>query len=396
MATYYARSTGGNWNSSSSWSTVSSASSTNAGTFPGAADTTILDSGSGNITINVLSASLTLNCTGYIGTLRFQANFQLGGNLTLGSGMTITADLTTRSLRLSTATITSNGIHLPITITVNTSPTITLADDFDCLNTAANFFGTFVSSSTTTRYFKVRGNFTINGACASNATNTVIFQYTGTGTYTSGGSSMNAPFEINTSGSITFAATNHNFSNSSLGYSWSFKYTLGTVISTGAIIGVSGSTAAYKIDSNLLVFETIYPSLNVELLSTLRATTIGFQYNTSGSHTLSGNFGFICDYLEFNKSGTFGQHRNLTLTAGNTYTINKLLSNFPIPNTVLPAPTIQSSHASNKVSVVLNGGSNLIRCNITRVDASGGVLINIVGIITNCSNVGTSTQNVLI
>jgi hypothetical protein len=396
MATYYARSTGGNWNSSSSWSTVSSASSTNAGTFPGAADTTILDSGSGNITINVLSASLTLNCTGYTGTLRFQANFQLGGALSLGSGMTITADLTTRSLSLSTATITSNSVHLPITITVNTSPTITLADDLDCLNTAANFFGTFVSSTTTTRYFKVRGNLTINGACASNATNTVVFQYTGTGTYTSGGSSMNVPFEINTSGTLSFAVATHNFGNSNLNYSWSFKYTLGTVISTGSTISVSGSVATYKIDSNILTFDTIVTSLNVEFLSTLRTTTLVVPYNTSGVHVLSGNYGFICDYLEFNKSGTLGVYRNLTLTAGNTYIVNKLISNFPTPNGSLASPSIQSSHASNKVNLTLNGGSSLVRCNMTRINASGGVIINTIGVITDCFNVGTSTQNVLI
>jgi hypothetical protein len=406
MATYYARSTGGNWNSSSSWSTVSSASSTNAGTFPGAADTTILDSGSGNITINVASACLSLNTTGYTNTLTFNNNltFSTNSTLTLGSSTTVAADLSSRRLQLgANIVVTSNGVYLPITINVavGTTNTYYFADDFDCLNAGVNagvnFNGNFLSNSTTTRKFKIRGDFYSNAIVNSSATNTVIFTFTGTGTFSSNNITMYAPIEINTSGTITFSAITHGFNNNGIAYSCSLRYVLGTVISTNATFNFTGSAVSFKIDSNTLVFNNIICNGNMELLSTLRATTINFLYNSSAlNHTLSGNFGMICDYLEFNKSGTLGAYRNLTLTAGNTYIVNKLISNFPIPNTALTAPTIQSSHATNKVALTLNGGSNLIKCSITRVDASGGVIINTIGTITNCSNVGTSTQNILI
>jgi len=395
MATYYARNTGGNWNSSSSWSTVSSASSTNAGTFPGSADITILDSGSGNITINVASNCLTLTTTGYTGTLTFNNNLITNGNVTFSATTTIATDVATRRLQFGTGTITTNGIYLPITISVTlTTSTITLADDLDCLNTS-NFYGIIVSSSTTTKIFKIRGNLTFNNNVSTSNTNLVVFRLTGTGTISGlSGGTLQAPLEINTAGTITFSTgTTTLFSvGNATSYSNHFNYVTGTVITTNSIVQFTGSGTTYKINSSTLTFDTVYLIFNVQLQSTLNANTISFPTQAAGANTLSGSFGFICNNLDLNKIGV-STYRPLTLTFGNTYVVNKLISTPSIPTA---GSSITSSSGTSKVVLTLNGGSNLIRCALTRVDASGGVLINTIGAITNCSNVGTSTQNVLI
>ena len=394
MATYYARNTGGNWNVNATWSTVSSSSSTNTGTFPGAADTAILDSGSGNITINVSSTVLILNCTGHVGTLTFNNNLLMNGNITFGSGMTINTDLGTRQLRLlAGSTITSNGKYLPITI-VNTSGTITLADDVDCLNTAANFFGTYVSNSSTLRYFNIRGNFTYNSTVNSLLATPVTFRMTGTGTFTSGGNTLNAPFEISSSGTVTFAATSHNLGNNGINYPSGFKYISGTTITSGATLGLSSNgTVSYKVDASKTKLETVTASGLIELQSTLSADTIQTSTNSTGIvHTFSGTSGFVCDNFALNAVGV-NTYRSVSLTPGIDYRVNKLITTPSIP---IGASTLASTSGTLLATLTLNGGSRLIRNTMTRIDASGGVFINNIGTITNCKNVGTSTMNILI
>ena len=405
MATYYGRNTGGNWNSNSTWSTVSSSSSTNTGTFPGVADTAILDSGSGNITINVASTVLVFTCTGYTGTLAFNANLTMASNstLTLGSGMTVTADVATRRLILGAGmTVTSNGVYLPVTVTCGgvTTSIYLFADDFECLHAgvsaAVNFNGNFRSSTSTTRRFKIRGDYYYNATVQSLSTNIIIFSMVGTGTYNNNGTLMAAPLEFNTSGTITINPSSHNISNSQ-GFSVpTLKYVSGTIITSGSTVFISNSTGApNKIDTSGMTFDNVVISARqLELLSTLMATSITTGNQSVGNYTISGVAGFQTDYLYLNNyTALGGSYRQLNLTYGNTYVVNKLISTPSPPSSI---SSISSTDATNKVVLTLNGGSNLIRCNLTRVDASNGVHINTIGVITTCSNIGTSTQNILI
>ncbi len=88
--TYYSRTSGGNWNVSTTWSTVGYGNSTNTGTFPIAGD--IANIGNG-YTVNITSSSAcaTLNVgQGVSGILQFGsvANYTLtvSGNMTMNTG----------------------------------------------------------------------------------------------------------------------------------------------------------------------------------------------------------------------------------------------------------------------------------------------------------------------
>src|SRR5436190_12126827 len=99
MATLYAKAAGGNWSSANSWSNVSSAGSDNSGP-PTSTTDVILDSGSGNTTIDANITVKTVDCTGYTGTLTHTSgvnnspiNLNIAGNLfKFVAGMTYTTE----------------------------------------------------------------------------------------------------------------------------------------------------------------------------------------------------------------------------------------------------------------------------------------------------------------
>lgn len=104
--TLYAKSSGGNWSSASTWSDVSSISSDSSGP-PSASDIVILDASSGNVTIDSGAVCRSLDCNSYVGTLTHTAAVTLTigdaiagtGNraLRFGSGMTYTLGSATTS-----------------------------------------------------------------------------------------------------------------------------------------------------------------------------------------------------------------------------------------------------------------------------------------------------------
>lgn len=108
MATITASPTGGNWNATAAWV---------GGVVPGAGDDVLLTATSGNMTINVASSVLSLDCTGYTGTLTHAAavTFTVAGlKLLLVAGMTYTLGSATTSAITFTSTagtclITSGG-----------------------------------------------------------------------------------------------------------------------------------------------------------------------------------------------------------------------------------------------------------------------------------------------
>jgi len=84
MAAKYARATGGNWNTDSTWSTTSGGAADT--TAPTAADDCFLDASSGNVTIAATAVGRSLNCTGYTGTLTHNASITLSlGDATAGA-----------------------------------------------------------------------------------------------------------------------------------------------------------------------------------------------------------------------------------------------------------------------------------------------------------------------
>jgi len=102
VATYTAAAGGGNWNAEATWE--------EGGGYPTAVDTAILDAGSGNVTVNVDSAVMDLDCTGYTGTLTLAANLSCYGNWLTVAGMTFTPSTYTTSFTATAAkNITTGG-----------------------------------------------------------------------------------------------------------------------------------------------------------------------------------------------------------------------------------------------------------------------------------------------
>src|SRR5690606_28916144 len=103
----------GDWNNTATWSDSSGGSP--GSSFPVAGDNVFCDANSGAsvLTVNVASACLGFNCTGFTGTLAGTSGLSVGGSLTLGAGMTLTYSGAISFTATSTGhTITTNGVAL--------------------------------------------------------------------------------------------------------------------------------------------------------------------------------------------------------------------------------------------------------------------------------------------
>ena len=209
MPTYYKRDNTGttNWNLATSWSTVSSTSSTNTGTFPSSAtaDPVIFDSNSSNVTINVASACTSITCTGYTGQITFTNSLSVRNNVSFSAGMTTTG--TANLIITGTSTLTSNGVQLsgglefaPFTFSL----TGTIADNWTIVGSLTRTGnGYTIAGSGGVRTISVQGSFT-GGLTINNIT----IRMTGTGNLSGGaGSGGGGSIEIDTAGTISHNGT---------------------------------------------------------------------------------------------------------------------------------------------------------------------------------------------
>lgn len=175
MATYYARTAGGNWNTASTWSLTSGGGAT--GSVPTSADDVIFDANSGNVVVDGLSGSPStardITCTGYTGTLSSSgANYlDIFGSLLLVAGMTFTW-----------TTNTSARIRFRAT---STGKTITTAGKLMGATQFIGVGGGWTLQDSWTRNAAVGANFTLqNGSLNTNGQTLVIGNLTVDGTAT--------------------------------------------------------------------------------------------------------------------------------------------------------------------------------------------------------------------
>jgi len=125
---------GGNWNAVTTWV---------GGVVPVVNDTVDFTATSGNLTVNVATATLAgIDFTNYLGTITFNNNIRLQGALNLGTGGYTQIGSTNGVSFFGTSNITCNGVVCPFTLTL--SGTITLNDDLYFSN---NFIGSSVVST---------------------------------------------------------------------------------------------------------------------------------------------------------------------------------------------------------------------------------------------------------
>jgi hypothetical protein len=352
MATYYKRDTNptnNNWNQADNWSTVSSASSTNTGTFPIAGDTANLDSGSTNVTVNVASACAILNMTGYAATITMNNTLTCSSTTTLGGTFAGTSALT-----LSGAlTLTSNGVVVP-TINFTGNNTKTLTGDLTISGTAT------ITGNTTfagTGNLITQGNFVMNGTL----TGRTVERQGGTW---SGSSTLSSALIFN--GDSTISGT------VAVGGSTDITWVSGTITTTGSTVNIAGSRTISV--GNNITFATITGTatsastltLNADLYcaNTSNANNNILAVSTAGGYKVyvSGNFGHATNI------GTWTGTANIVLNGTGTWNNANLSVAMPVTINTAGTITLGTCTITTGATIVytagtISGASSLMRLN---------------------------------
>ncbi len=291
MARYLVPGGTGNWNSITNWSATSGGAS--GASFPVSTDDVIIDANSvnANLTVNVGSACLSINfINGHTGTLTINQTLTVSGNVTLGSGMTITTSSGTPTLSVNaTSTLTSNGKTWPYAVSFSVSSTKTLADNWVI---GGNFTSATNTQTVNGNQLTVNGSMTITGAMTG--TTSVILA--GTGTW-SGASSISNNLTINTAGTITFGSS---LSYGVTGGTGTLTYTAGTVDATTNNSSFTVFTCSLNVSG--ITFNGFSTGTNcvITLLSDLNTTglahggsTATAVYNGAYNINVSGNFSAV-------------------------------------------------------------------------------------------------------
>ncbi len=409
----------GNWNSTTNWSASSGGSS--GASFPVAGDVVAFDSGSANanMTVNVPSACASLIMSGtYAGTLTFNDTLTLTSTCTFLAGCTIAGTAGTLICNGS-ATITSGTKILTCALSFLTNATtFTLADNWSVngLVTATPTSGSVTlngnqitcsggftngastgsvtgttklvlaggtwqhtngANATTTNNIDLAGNVTVSGAVKWGATSGTLRYLSGTITTTGSTVTSNVAASWDTAG-VTWA--NLSLMGTAVTYTltsalaWSGTLTLAnasTITFAGAALSGTGSVL-------------ISGASTITLNNTGGLVTTGTLFLGNAVNTFAGNAGFTVGTLT---TVTLTASRTHTLTFGNTYTVTTSLSNVGTAGGIVQS--IVSSSPGNKVVLTVQaaGGSDLIYCNPTDIDSSGGIqIVTARGVITTSLN----------
>lgn len=365
--TWYACSGGGNW-SASVWTSIlaDEVGCTGATGHPVAGDTAILNSSSGNITVNTASNADTIDETGYTGTLAFGSNTltlssggNIGGAMTATTGSLVTTGGTLTLISTATGsfptltfnqspTITFGVYKWPGKMTVNSSGTITLSNggatsEVDGLfsvvsNTVVINQG--VSGDTLT----LAGGLLMNKACSGTAN----FILTG-GTWSG---SNNLSNNLTLAGNVTVSGQ-VNYLTGTLTYS------SGAITTTGSTLILIG-TSILNTDGMTWNIAEIVTGATYTLASNLEANTL---YISGVSVTFAGAYDITISTLK--------SINNVTLKIVSGQTLN-ISSAFSVGGGV-STTNIQSVTASSPAYIVYTGtvaNEDIVNTNFTDIQAT--------------------------
>lgn len=342
-----------------------------------------------NITISAnvtITLSAALNVVGTLlesaGGCTFVGAYAITcGPWTISGGTTATTTLSGTitasglfTLSNSTATTFAGAFAVSVdSANISNTQTVTLVHDLSVSNLTtiadANVINGAFSWNT--------GGLTMTGALTGSSTIT----FAGTGTW-SGTANLGLNAAVSTGGTLTISGS----------VSWgmnagTFTYNYGTVTTTSSTLSivVTGATGATFNTAGILWNNiTIVPSEGSTLtLSSLMTVTGTLSLGATYDFVFGGTAGWTCATL------SLSSYQFITLTAGNTYTIT---TTFTANSQALAAghPKFTSSHATNKVAMVLGPGAtqDLVVIDFVRVDASGGQTIYTYrGVLTTCFNI---------
>jgi len=372
------------WGTATNWSTTSDLA-TPAAAIPTVSDAVFFIAGSGNCSFSTTTRNaLSVDFTGYSGTLTGSGTLSVSGNVTLSPTMVISS---TGPLAINAAaTLISNGKIWPNTLTFGTGTnTYTMADNWTVLNVNTTGAGTkTVNGGTLT----VQGNYT--GTIAMNGSVTLLFTGTsGTATWSNTGSMSVNTVNINTgANSFTFTSNFTIYSD--------FIYTSGNVITTGTTItfGFGSNAQNYTgagITWNNISFNsagtiTLLSDMNIAgTVTNLGKTISGAGKNLNvGSLTVTGSFGGSANIV-FNGTGTWSGNFNVSLSivinTSGTITISGTVS--------LSGNLIYNS------GTVITTGSTLVLGGSTQNISTGSIQWNNVNISTTDTLTITGSFNVI-
>jgi hypothetical protein len=340
MPPYYKRNTSGttNWNLATSWSTVSSTSATNTGTFPSSttADPVIFDANSSNVTVNVFSNCTSLDFTNYLGTITMTNNLAVYGNITLGVSMGIAG---TGILSIAgTSTYTSNGVTWTGTLSLGLSSVITITLG-SLITTVQNLR---VSSGAAANVITVNSN-TLNVlgdlTLLVHLGGSTQLNLTGTGTWNSQniGVEVRTKLNIDTLGTITRGANGCAYAGPEL------KYTQGTLINGSTFLRLSAGVVTSSIISNGINWgNVLFAGSTTTLSDDMNINNFDFSVNSAiingNNLRINGNINsassaVITGTTVFQIIGTGTQTwttANSTARIGNSMNIDKVSGTFTL------------------------------------------------------------------
>lgn len=313
MATLYLKSGGGNWSAAGTWSTTSAAGVDNSGP-PTAADTTIAELASGNLTIDGTSGSpnvcRSLDTTSGTGSW--------GGTLTMGSAAVLT---------IGDATAGAGSVALKLNSGITSTPNAA---------STINFISTSATQQTIDCGGKTMGNITINAAsngnfafstALTNATSSTVTLTKGT-LHTDGTSDTGALAHswgiFNSSNANTRVLNLGNsaitMNGASSGGIWSTSTSTGmTLTPGGSTITMAGSNSGFQ-GGGLTYNNLVFASTNLLQTVTAIASPSAISPNTFNNLTITGNASKLETVLI-----SFSQVITGTLTINGNSVTNRIL-----------------------------------------------------------------------
>ncbi len=378
-ARYWVTGGTGNVNSTTNWSTSSGGVS--GASVPVLTDDAIFDgnSGIGTVTVNAVMDLLSINFTSFGGTLAFNQTIRLnGGNVTFGSGMTITgsAGLTF----LASSTITSNGKEIlgPIQIIIGfpSGGTITLNGDFKCGAVLHNNMSGIVNIDGSDLYLK-------GGATAFITTSGRTIQGTSTIRLVATTASLTISMTGTIRSNVVINATNqiNQTSNVNIG-GGTWTYTAGTWNTGGngfSIVSNCTLNLAGMPIARLLTGAAATCTLTSQL-----TITQDVQYSLATGFIFAGAYGFSCTTLTDNATSTA---RAITLSAGAEYFVTSSIFLQSGWNGSKCSILSGTPGTKAKLNITQSVTQDLANLNITDIEASNYTLWLYNGTITNCTNV---------
>lgn len=366
MATYYKRNTNptnSNWNQNDNWSTVSSVSATNTGTYPTTFDTAIFDAPSVTCTVNVASACTTLTMTGYNTNLVMNNTLTVSGACTLPSGASGALTGTSALVLSGTQTLTTNGSIIPALTSTTASSVKTIVGNLTVTNFTVTNNTTFNGNK-----FIITGTTVFSGNCAG--TTIIEFQ---TGAILTGGTGICAnPFVLN--GNVTWNG------NVYVGTGMNWTYTSGTITTTGGTLTIASSGVTLtgwgtNVSGLILNTTSTTPASTVTPTTDLYFSTISGASNTYLTVSHATYKLYISGGLQ--TSGVMQINGTSELTLNGTGTINNASLSLYCPIVINTSGTITIGSVVIRTSLKYVAGSisitglGVLNCyNTTSLDIS--------------------------